>query len=182
MEPAKLDRIEASLRLCAILLLILSACLVGLDSQTKFMIYLRREVTYKSLKAFPVLVYVDSAAAAYNLLQLSRFSLSAFSKANYKGPYSYLAWGCYLLDQLAVYMTFGATTAATEHSILVVTGVEIFQWTAWCNKFTRFCLQIGGALLSGYLAFGVMVLLSFISAFNVFRLYSPKQFLRLKAT
>jgi len=84
--------------------------------------------------------------------------------------------------QLAAYTTFAAHSAALQHSVLGITGAKVFQWMKWCNRFTRFCFQIGGALTCGYIASVLMVMISFISAFNLFRLYSPKHFLRLKGT
>ncbi|KAJ9141415.1 hypothetical protein P3X46_031954 [Hevea brasiliensis] len=174
-------KIEAVLRLCAILLLVLVACLVGLDSQTKSLVYLEKTVTYKDLKALQALVYVNSVAACYNLIQLiSRGSFLARYKGSFKSSYRYVDWGCYLLDQTAVYITFAATSAALEHSVLVVTGAEAMQWMKWCNKFTRFCDQIGGALICSYIACAFMGFISSISALNLFRLYSPKHFLLLK--
>ncbi|KAF9662646.1 hypothetical protein SADUNF_Sadunf18G0075900 [Salix dunnii] len=179
----EIAKVEAILRGFAILLLVSTACLVGLDSQTKFVILYEKEVTYKDLRALLVLVYVDAVAAAYNLLQLiSRCFSSAWSKGNLKGSNRYLSWACCLLDQLAAYITFAVQSAALEHSVLVITGAEVFQWMKWCNRFTRFCFQIGGALTCGYTASVLMAMISFISAFNLFRLYSPKYFLRLKGT
>ncbi|CAN1222820.1 CASP-like protein 2C1 [Linum grandiflorum] len=61
-----------------------------------------------------------------------------------------------------------------------MTGESDMQWLKWCDKFTRFCVQIGGGLLSSFLSSILMSLLSFISAFRLFRLYSPNRFLRLK--
>lgn len=64
--------------------------------------------------------------------------------------------------------------------MLAITGSDAFQWLKVCDKFTRFCVQIGGALLCGYAASIIMALISTISAYQVFRMYSPKWFLRLK--
>ncbi|KAM7268398.1 hypothetical protein ACFE04_010564 [Oxalis oulophora] len=178
MENA-IGKAEIFLRLCAILLLVLTACLVGLNSQEEVVFYVDKKVTYKDLEALVILVYVDSAAAAYNLLQLGRYSASFKGKS--KCSYICLAWVIFLLDQIASYIVLATTAAATEHSMLVVTGVEVFQWLKWCNRFTRFCFQIGGALACSYVASGAMAFASFISAFRLFRLYSPKQFLRLKS-
>ncbi|KAK6235902.1 hypothetical protein SCA6_011239 [Theobroma cacao] len=82
----------------------------------------------------------------------------------------------------AVYVVFAGNFAAFEHALLVVTGEQNFQWMKWCNKYTRFCFQIGGSLLCGCVASLIMVFIASISAFNLFRLYSPKKFLLLKAT
>ncbi|KAJ8750788.1 hypothetical protein K2173_015969 [Erythroxylum novogranatense] len=175
-------KVEAFLRLCSILLLVLTACLVGLDSQKKFIFYLEREVKYKYLKALIALVYVDSAVAVYNLLQLGKFLSFDPSKGNFKGSYLFVAWSCCLLDQLAVYVTFATATAALEHSVLVLQGAKVFQWMTWCSKFTGFCTQIGIGLFCGYAATILLAFISFISAFNLFRLYSPERFLLQKPT
>ncbi|KAK9210442.1 hypothetical protein WN944_002812 [Citrus x changshan-huyou] len=82
---------------------------------------------------------------------------------------------------MVVYIAFGTNSAAVEHSVLALSGMKEFQWMKWCNKFTRFCFQIGGALVSGYAACALMVLATSISAFNLFRLYSSEKFLRLKS-
>ncbi|KAF5749432.1 hypothetical protein HS088_TW04G01401 [Tripterygium wilfordii] len=176
----KMTKIEPFLRVCAILVLALTACLDGLDSQSKTLFYMERKVTFTSLNSLSALVYVASAAAVYNMLQVVRWSLLGFHKSNSKGSHIYLAWLCYLLDQLGVYIVFGATSAAMVHSAMVISGVKKFQWMKWCNKFTRFCFQIGGALACGYTACALMLLISFISAFNLFRLYLPQKFLLLK--
>ncbi|XP_050215975.1 CASP-like protein 2C1 [Mercurialis annua] len=174
-------KMEAFLRVFAILMLVLTAILLGLDNQTKTVFYVEKHVTYKYLKALLVLVYVDAVAAACNLLQLGRCYL--LDKGNFKNSYYiYLAWGSFLLDQIGVYVAFAATSAALEHSVLVVTGAEAFSWLKWCNKFSRFCIQVGGALLCGYLACIIMTIISVISAFNLFRLYSPKHILHLKTS
>ncbi|ONI27458.1 hypothetical protein PRUPE_1G088100 [Prunus persica] len=171
---------EAFLRLCAVLVLVLTACLVGFDSQTKYLIFIYRKATFRDLKSLSVLVYVVSVAAGYNLLQLGKCSKSAWCKENLKGSNIYVAWLCFLLDQVAVYVTFGANSAALEASVLAIKGAQDFQWMKLCNKYTRFCFQIGGALACGYVACILMAWISLISAFNLFRLYSPKQFLLLK--
>ena len=82
--------------------------------------------------------------------------------------------------QIAVYVTFATNSAALQGSLMAVTGQDDFQWMKLCNKFTRFCVQVGGALVCCYLACIVMILLSSLSAFNLFRLYSPKRFMLLK--
>ncbi|KAL0453473.1 UNVERIFIED_CONTAM: CASP-like protein 2C1, partial [Sesamum latifolium] len=80
----------------------------------------------------------------------------------------------------ASYVVFAATTAGVQASALALTGEKSFQWMKLCNKYTRFCFQIGGALACGYIAAILMVITSSISAYALFRLYSPKHFLLLK--
>jgi uncharacterized protein (TIGR01569 family) len=88
----------------------------------------------------------------------------------------------YKLKQVAAYITFAANLAALEGSVLAVTGAKEFQWMKICNRFTRFCNQIGGALICGFVASLLMAVISSISAFILFRLYSPKRFLLFKGT
>ncbi|XP_022731704.1 CASP-like protein XL3 [Durio zibethinus] len=176
-----IQKIEAILRLCAVLILVLTVCLVAFDSQTKVIFYIEKKASFKNLRALVGLVYITSLAAAYNLLQLSCYSFSACCKGISVQSYTYLAWLRYVLDQAAVYVVFAGNLAAFEHALLVVTGEENFQWLKWCNKYTRFCFQIGGSLLCGCVASLIMFFIASISAFNLFRLYSPKKFLLLKA-
>ncbi|XP_050272551.1 CASP-like protein 2C1 [Quercus robur] len=175
-------QVNVYLRVSAVLFYVLTACLVGLDSQTKIIFFVARKATYRDLEAFGILVYVDSAAVVYNLLQLCKGLISARFEGNLKGAYIYISWIGFLLDQLAAYITFAANSAAFEASVLAVTGAEEFQWMKLCNRFTRFCFQMGGALLCGYVASILMALISFISAYNLFSNYSSKRFLRLKKT
>ncbi|OIW18667.1 hypothetical protein TanjilG_13419 [Lupinus angustifolius] len=133
------------------------------------------------MNALKILVYVTSAAAGYNMLQLFKYYVSAYSRGKFKGSYIYMAWISLLLDQMAVYITFAANSAALEGSVVAITGSETFQWMKVCNRFTRFCFQIGGAVLCGYVASILMALISIMSTYKVFRMYSPKWFLRLKS-
>ncbi|KAL4279705.1 hypothetical protein GQ457_03G045090 [Hibiscus cannabinus] len=71
---------EALLRLTAISLLVLTACLVGFDSQRKVIFYIDKKASFKDLRALVGLVYITSLAAAYNLVQLSCSSFSARCK------------------------------------------------------------------------------------------------------
>ncbi|XP_056176734.1 CASP-like protein 2C1 isoform X2 [Syzygium oleosum] len=93
---------EALLRVCAILLLVLTACLVAMDAQTKLIVYTyAKKATFRDLNALPVLVYIDGVVAGYNLLQLSRCSVSACYKREIQSPLlKNLSWVHFLLDQL----------------------------------------------------------------------------------
>ncbi|KAE8700140.1 CASP-like protein 2C1 [Hibiscus syriacus] len=175
-----IQKMEALLRLTAISMLVLTACLVGFDSQTKVVFYIEKKASFKDLRALVGLVYVTSLAAAYNLLQLSCSSFSARCKGSSLQSCTYLAWLRFVLDQAAVYVVFAGNLAATEHALLVVTGEENFQWVKWCGKYSRFCVQIGGSLLCGFGASVAMIFIASISAFNLFRLYSPTKFMHLK--
>ncbi|XP_073147362.1 CASP-like protein 2C1 [Henckelia pumila] len=174
-----MSRKEILFRICATVLLVLTSCLVGFGHQTKVLFgVITKKATFRDLNSLYVLVWIDTAAAAYNLMQL--LFRGYFKKDLSRTSYLYLAWGFYILDQGVVYMVFAATSSAMQGSMLGVTGEKSFAWMKVCDKFTRFCFQIGGALACGYVATVLMAIISSMSAFNLFRLYSPKQFLRLK--
>ncbi|XP_028775364.1 CASP-like protein 2C1 [Neltuma alba] len=181
MEALREARSEIYLRVSAILVLVLTACLVAFDSQTKVIIYtITKKATYKDLEALKILVYVTSAAAVFNFLQICKHLVPAFSGGKSNGYLLYLAWFCFLLDQVGVYVTFGSNTAAMEAATIALNGAKALQWLKVCDKFTRFCIQIGVALLCGYVASFIMAIISCVSAYNLFRLYSSSSFLRLK--
>ncbi|KAF5461767.1 hypothetical protein F2P56_017840 [Juglans regia] len=175
-----LSEISVFLRLSAILFLVLTACLVGLDAQSKRIFYTERKATFKDLDALMVLVYVESAAACYNLLHLCKRSISTWFEGYSKWSLC-VSWVILLVDQVAAYITFGANLAALQSAVFAVTGEKDFQWMKLCNRYSRFCIQIGGGLLGGFVASLLMALLSSISAFDLFRHYSPKRFLFLKS-
>ncbi|CAL5199344.1 unnamed protein product [Lathyrus oleraceus] len=172
----RIARGEVFLRVIAILLLVLTAFLVVFDTQTKVVfLTIEKKVTYKDVDVLKILLYVSSSAAGYNMLQLCKHSCSS------KGSYEMcMVWISLLLDQIAVYLTFATNTALFEAAIFAFTGSEAFQWLKVCNKFTRFCEQIAGAIFCCYVASILMAMISIISAYKVFRMYSPKRFLRLK--
>ncbi|KEH15650.1 putative casparian strip membrane protein [Medicago truncatula] len=174
---------EVLLRVSAILFLVSTACIVAFDTETKVVILMiKKKATYKDLDALKILLYVTSAAAGYNMLQLCKHSFSACSTIrNFNDSYyMHMAWISFLLDQIVVYLTFATNTSAFEACLFALTGSEAFQWMKVCNKFTRFCYQIGGAILCCYIASILMAMISTISAYKVLRMYSPKRFLRLK--
>ncbi|XP_057787589.1 CASP-like protein 2C1 [Salvia miltiorrhiza] len=173
---------ETWLRIMSMFLLALTACLVGFDSQTKVIFYTyKKTATFHVLDVLYVLVWIDVAAAAYNLLQLiTSYKFQSYFTKDLTASYRYVAWGIFLLDQAAAYAVFGVTAAAVQGSTLAITGEKSFQWMKLCNRFTRFCIQIGGALICGYIAAVLMVITASISAYSLFRIYSPKRFLMLK--
>ncbi|KAI4335435.1 hypothetical protein L6164_014079 [Bauhinia variegata] len=177
----EMARTEISLRISAILVLVLTACVVAFDTQTKAIIFtIEKKASYRDLYALKILVYVTSAAAGYNLLQLCKYPALAYFGGIFKGSYMIVAWISLLLDQIMVYVTFAANSATFEAAMLGVTGAEALQWMKVCNKFTRFCIQIGGALLCCFAASILMAIMASVSAYKLFRMYSPNWFLRLK--
>ncbi|KAI3790452.1 hypothetical protein L2E82_03499 [Cichorium intybus] len=175
-------RMEAFLRACATLLLLTTACLIRFNRQTSLIFpSYSRTATFRDLNALYVLVFIDIAAAGYNLIQLVlRGLLSSHLKPNMNGSYKHLAWVSFLFDQAVVYMIFAANSAGLTASLFAVTGEHHLFWMKLCNKFNRFCTQIGGALLCGYAAFFLMAMVSSLTGYGLFRHYSPKNYLVLK--
>ncbi|CAN7033209.1 hypothetical protein IGI04_031593 [Brassica rapa subsp. trilocularis] len=172
----RLRETEVVLRLCIVFLLLLTSVLIGLDSQTKEIAYMHKKVTFRYLFALEVELYIDVVVAVYNMVQLGLGLYGVAQKT------SNSKWLSYILDQTAVYVVFSGASAAAQHSLLVVTGSRELQWMKWCYKFTRFCFQIGSAIVLNYIAVALMVILSFLSAFNLFRLYSPKRYFQFKSS
>nr|XP_043625155.1 CASP-like protein 2C1 [Erigeron canadensis] len=177
-------KLEALLRVGATLLLLTAALLVRFDTQTSLIFTsFSRTASFKDLKALYVLVFIDIAVAGYNLVQLVlRFLLSSHLKQDIKkgSYYKHLAWLSFLFDQAVVYLVFATHTASLTASLFAVTGEHHLFWMKLCNKFNRFCTQIGGAILCGYVAFLLMAIVTFLSAYGLLRHYSPKRFLLLK--
>ncbi|XP_051120981.1 CASP-like protein 2C1 [Andrographis paniculata] len=180
-------RMEDVVRSVSTAMLVLTACLVALDTQTKIIILtFAKKATFTDLNALYVLVWIDAAAASYNLIQLLRsYMMPRFRQQQQQHQlvscnYLAWAWATYLSDQATVYVVFAANTAATQASILAITGEKSFGWMKLCNRYTRFCMQIGGALFCGYVAVILMAITSSISGYALFRHYSPKHFLILK--
>ncbi|OIV99802.1 hypothetical protein TanjilG_26140 [Lupinus angustifolius] len=152
-----------------------AAFLVAFDTQTKVIVLtIEKKATYKDVNALKILVYITSVSAGYNMLQLCKHAAWTYSGSEFKGSYISVAWISLLLDQMAVYITFASNSAALEGSVLAITGSQTFEWLKVCNRFTRFCFQIGGAVFCGYVASILMALISTISAYKVFRMYLPK--------
>ncbi|KAL5699235.1 hypothetical protein ACHQM5_030168 [Ranunculus cassubicifolius] len=174
----KSSKLHLLLRLSSVILCVSTALIVGLDQQTKpILATIERKATAKDLKALWDLMIIESVAACYNLLQLSlALNIRVGGQNHVK-----LAWICFFLDQVVVYVSFGATSAAAQASVIAVTGVTSFQWMKLCKIYTRFCVQIGIGLACGYGASLLMALVSSVSAFNLFRFYSSTEFLVLKS-
>ncbi|CAH2077941.1 unnamed protein product [Thlaspi arvense] len=172
----RLKETEVILRICIVFLLLLTSVLVGLDSQTEEIAYIHKKVTFRDLFALELELYINVVVAAYNMVQLGFGWYGVAQKTSNSKCLSYF------LDQTAVYVMFAGTSAAAQHSLLVLTGSRELQWMKWCYKFTRFCFQIGSAIILNYIAAILLIILSALSAFNLFRLYSPKRYFHFKSS
>ncbi|KAM0942819.1 putative casparian strip membrane protein [Dioscorea sansibarensis] len=163
--------VEGFLRVAAIVLATMSALLVGLDTQTKTILFIPKKATAKDLQALWVVMIIASLAACY---QVTRLLCMAFvwwvKRPCLCGKLE--AWICLLLDQATMYMMFAGTVAATQASMVALKGVtEPFYWSKLCNIYTRFCFQIGGGLACALVASLLLVILSSISANHLVKLY-----------
>uniref|UniRef100_A0A0E0E4M2 CASP-like protein n=1 Tax=Oryza meridionalis TaxID=40149 RepID=A0A0E0E4M2_9ORYZ len=163
---------EGLLRGACALLAAAAALLVGLNTQTETVLFIRKKATVKDVQALWVLAMAAAAAAGYHLLQLLRcFYLSRFADGKPCRHRRAIAWLCFLLDKGCAYMTFATTVAAAQACVVALYGTHALQWTKLCNIYTRFCEQVAGSLVCGMLAAVGTALLSVVSARNLFRLY-----------
>lgn len=181
----KMEKTEALLRLLALCTLVLAAVLMATDTQTvMFMGVIPKKATFKYSKIYVFSMYLYTIGAAYSLAQLVRCLLSLV-KGSHKvlheltWSFHFLKWIYFLVDQTAVYMLFAISCASLQFSMFAKTGEEEFEWLKVCNKYKRFCFQLGGSIVCGLLATILLALISGISTFNLFRWYSPN-FLCLK--
>ncbi|KAG9455952.1 hypothetical protein H6P81_000460 [Aristolochia fimbriata] len=182
MEERVVLGAEASLRFLSLVSAVLAACLVALDKQTKkVFLSLEKTATYKDLQALEVVVVIEGVVASYQLVQLVRCLIRAkvggISSCCNK-PCSRCV--CLFLDQVAAYISFSGTIAALQACFFAVTGNEAFQWTKLCNVYTRFCYTIAGGILCGMAASLFAAAVASISAFHLFRLFSPNKWFTLK--
>lgn len=73
------------------------------------------------------------------------------------------------------YLLLSAVAAAMQSAMLGQFGQPEMQWMKICNLYKKFCNQVGEGLVSSFLASLSMVTISFLSAFNLFRLYGPNK-------
>ncbi|XP_078163418.1 CASP-like protein 2C1 [Carex rostrata] len=168
---SRVMKVEGALRFVCMVLGAMTALLMGLNAQTKMVIFMQKKATAKDIEALWVVTMATAAAAGYNFLQLLRCIYNSFQKENSCRSNRAYAWFCFLLDQAAVYVVFATTLAALQGSMIALTGIQSLQWTKLCNIYTRFCVQVGGSLFCGFMASLSMVLLSSVSAYQLFRLY-----------
>ena len=69
------------------------------------------------------------------------------------------------------YVTVAAVGAAAQSAVFAKLGQPEMQWMKICNMYDKFCNQVGEGIASALLVSLSAVVLSGISAFNLFRLY-----------
>ncbi|XP_074275835.1 CASP-like protein XL3 [Silene latifolia] len=171
-----LTKIEVLMRLFAFVTLFLAALIVVVDSESKMIFgYYKQTASYKLVTIARMYVYVHFIGAGYSLFQFVRcLALTTDDQGDHLTFSSHMQkWTHFSLDQVMVYLIFATNCAISEIADMVLMGSEVFQWMKLCNKFTKFCVQIGGAILCGLTATLLLAVISGISTFNLFRWYSP---------
>ncbi|CAN6329222.1 unnamed protein product [Urochloa humidicola] len=165
---------ELALRALLCALSALAAALVATDSQTKTFFSFQKKATFRDMKAMVFLVIVTGVAAGYSLLQALR-CIAAAANGNGGGGAPLLsralAWCVFSCDQALAYAVLAAVAAALQASVIAKRGQPELQWMGICDMYGAFCRQAGGGIASAVAAGVAAVLLAFLSAFNLFRLY-----------
>ncbi|KAF3451854.1 hypothetical protein FNV43_RR07950 [Rhamnella rubrinervis] len=165
--------VELVLRFVICGLGLVAAILVGTDTQIKEIFSIQKKAKFTNMKALVFLVIANGIAAGYSLLQGLRCVVSMvrgnelFSKP--------LAWLIFSGDQVMAYVTVAALAAAAQSSVFAKFGQPELQWMKTCNMYEKFCNQAGEGIASTLFVCLSTVLVSCISAFNLFRLYGDNK-------
>uniref|UniRef100_A0A0A8ZMJ5 CASP-like protein n=1 Tax=Arundo donax TaxID=35708 RepID=A0A0A8ZMJ5_ARUDO len=151
----------------------LAAALVATDSQTRTFFSLQKKAKFTDMKALVFLVVANGMAAGYSLLQLARCA-AAMASGSRPLLNRALAWCIFSGDQALAYVTLAAVAAALQASVISMRGQPELQWMGICDLYGAFCRQAGGGIASALAAGLAAVLLAFVSAFNLFRLYGGR--------
>ncbi|OWM85636.1 CASP-like protein 2B1 [Punica granatum] len=161
--------VELVLRCVICGLAVVSAVLVGTDSQVREIFTIRKRAKFTDMKALVFLVIANGIAASYSLIQALRCAASMiggyvlFSKP--------LAWAIFSGDQAMAYVTLAAVASAAQSAVFAKVGQPELQWMKICDMYGEFCNQVGEGIATALLVSLSMVVIAAISAFSLFRLY-----------
>ncbi|XP_011086255.1 CASP-like protein 2B1 [Sesamum indicum] len=154
-------------------LAILSALLIGTDTQVKEIFSIQKKAKFTDMKALVFLVIANGLAAAYSLVQLLRCILSMIrGSVLFNKP---LAWAIFSGDQVMAYLMLAAVAAAAQSAALAKLGQPELQWMKICDMYAKFCNQVGEGIASALFVSLSFVVVSAISAFSLFRLYGENK-------
>ncbi|KAK4434829.1 CASP-like protein 2B1 [Sesamum alatum] len=154
-------------------LAILSALLIGTDTQVKEIFSIQKKAKFTDMKALVFLVIANGLAAAYSLFQLLRCILSMIrGSVLFNKP---LAWAIFSGDQVMSYLMLAAVAAAAQSAALAKLGQAELQWMKICDMYAKFCNQVGEGIASALFVSLSFVVVSAISAFSLFRLYGENK-------
>ncbi|XP_074590935.1 CASP-like protein 2B1 [Curcuma longa] len=169
----RLKAAELALR-CAITVFgVLTASLTASNAQTREFFSLQRTARFTDMKALVFMVATTGVVAGLSLIHVLR---CAFSMA--KGSVLLdmpLAWAIFSVDQAMAYLTLAAVSAAMQASVLGKFGQPELQWMKVCDLYAKFCKRGEEGLVCAVLVCVCMVVVSSMSAFNLFRLYGKSK-------
>ncbi|XP_008791870.1 CASP-like protein 2B1 [Phoenix dactylifera] len=160
---------EVALRCVICGLAVLVAALVGTDTQTRRIVYLERKAKFTDMKASVFLVIFNGIAACYSLIQGLRCIVNVTKgSVLLNKPF---AWLIFLCDQVMAYVSVAAVAASAQSGLLAQFGQPELQWMKLCDLYRGFCIKAGCGLAIAFVVTSCILILSCISAFNLFRLY-----------
>ncbi|KAL1537242.1 CASP-like protein 2B1 [Salvia divinorum] len=163
---------ELILRCLICALAVVSAVLIGTDTQVKEFFTIRKRAKFTDMKALVFLVVADGIAAAYSFFQLVRCGVSMVrGSVLFNKP---LAWAIFSGDQVLAYLSMAAVAASAQSAVFSKYGQAELEWMKTCTMFGKFCNQIGEGVATSVLMTLSTLILSAISAFSLFRLYGDK--------
>lgn len=164
---------ELVLRCVICVLAILSAALIGRDTQVREFFTIRKEARFTDMKALVFLVVANGIAAAYSLLQVLRCVVSMIrGSVLFNKP---LAWAIFSGDQAMAYLTMAAVAASAQSAMFAKFGQKELQWMKTCGLYGKFCNQVGEGVACAVIVSLSLVVLSAVSAFSLFRLYGDNK-------
>lgn len=159
---------------------VIAAALVGTDTQVKEIFTIQKKAKFTDMKALVFLVIANGIIAAYSLVQVLRCVVSMVrGNVLFSKP---IAWIIFSGDQVMAYVSVAAVGAAAQSAVFAKLGQSELQWMKICNMYDKFCNQVGEGIASALLVSLSTVVLSCISAFNLFRLYGGNKSKRSSAT
>ncbi|GMJ14532.1 CASP-like protein 2B2 [Hibiscus trionum] len=148
---------------------VLAAVLVGTDSQVKEIFTIQKKARFTDMKALVFLVVANGISAAYSLVQAARCVVGMVrGSVLFSKP---LALAIFCGDQALAYLNVAAVGAAAQSAVFAKLGQTQLQWMVICNLYGKFCNQVGEGIAVALLVCMIMVVLSCISAFGMFRLH-----------
>ncbi|GMI72668.1 CASP-like protein 2B2 [Hibiscus trionum] len=152
---------------------VLAAVLVGTDTEVKEIFTIQKKARFTDMKALVFLVVANGISAAYSLVQAVRCVVGMVrGSVLFSKP---LALAIFSGDQGLAYLNVAAVGAAAQSAVFAKMGQTQLQWMVICNMYGKFCNQVGEGIAVALLVCIIMVVLSSISAFGVFRLYGAKK-------
>ncbi|XP_010917254.1 CASP-like protein 2B1 [Elaeis guineensis] len=160
---------EVALRCVVCGLAVLVAALVGTDTQVKKIVFVERKAKFTDMKASVFLVIFNGIAACYSLIQGLRCVVTLIrGNVLLNKPVAWLIFSC---DQVMAYVSVAAVAATTQSGLLAEFGQPELQWMKLCDMYRGFCIKAGCGLMIAFVVTCCILILSCISAFNLFRLY-----------